>query len=126
MRGSSAEWVYTTCDPVALHVAHHCLRQDYDAPLPPHKKLWYYVALCHSESIVDQEMSLAKTARLVYELRSSQWSAWHPCFKDMLSYAIKYYTIIDKFGRFPHRNEILKRDATEEEKKFLEAGGSHV
>jgi len=41
--------------------------------------------------------------------------------KDATRFIIKFYTTIDKFGRFPQRNGILKRESTEEEKEFLES-----
>jgi uncharacterized protein (DUF924 family) len=120
MRGQSAEWVYKHCDPTALHVVHHCLRQGFDQQLPVHKRIWYYSALSHNETFVDQETSLAKTATLACEVRT-KWPEWHHVYKLFLDYAIKFYTTIDKFGRFPHRNPVLNRESTEEEKVFLAA-----
>jgi uncharacterized protein (DUF924 family) len=40
-----------------------------------------------------------------------------------LDYASRHYDIIERFGRFPHRNAILGRVSTPEEKAFLESGG---
>lgn len=126
MRGPAAAWVYTVCDPVTQHVLHHCLRLGHDKEHPPYKRMWYYLALSHSESMLDQEMALSKSSTLACEVRSSEWKACHPVFKDALGFSIKFYTTIDKFGRFPQRNAILNRDTTEEERKFLEAGGAHI
>jgi len=120
MRGPAAEWVYNTCDPMALHVVHHCVRVGHDKEHPPYKQMWYYLTLAKSESIMDQEMALAKIATLGCEVRTNEWKECHPNIKTMLDYEIKYYTTIDQFGRFPHRNAILKRETTEEEKSFLE------
>lgn len=125
MRGQSAAWVYEKCDSTTLHVVHHCLRQRFDQQLPPHKRIWYYVALSHSESLSDQETSVAKTATLAVEIRTNKYKEWHPVYKRFLDYAVKYYTTIDKFGRFPHRNAILNRESTEDEKAFLAAGLGH-
>lgn len=122
MRGKAVHWVYTTADPTALHVAHHCLRQGYDSALPPHKKFWFYLVLSHSESMLDQEMALAKAANLACDVHFGPWKAWHPAFKDILGHTIKYYTTIDKFGRFPHRNAFLERETTDEEQQFLKEG----
>jgi uncharacterized protein (DUF924 family) len=119
-RGADAKWVFTECDSTALHVAHHCLRQHFDREFPPHKKLWFYLVLSHSESMIDQELAVAKTASLLYGIRTTKYIQWHPIFKDMMDYAIKYYLTIDKFGQFPHRNEILDRGSTPEETEFLE------
>jgi uncharacterized protein (DUF924 family) len=125
-RGQDAEWVYTSCDPMALHVVHHCLRQGFDKELPPQKKIWYYAALFHNESPVDQELAVAKCAALASEIRGNEFKQWHPVFRTLLGYSIKFYTTIDEFGRFPHRNAILNRESTEEEKAFLAAGKGHA
>lgn len=125
-RGSSADRTYTESDPAALHVAHHCLRQDFDKELPIHKKMWFYLALSHSESMADQEMSVARIATLANEMRWCNWKKWHPFFQDMLRYSLRSYATVDRFGRFPQRNAILHRDTTEEEAKFLKEEGSKV
>jgi uncharacterized protein (DUF924 family) len=122
-RGTSATWAFNVSDPVALHVAHHCLRQDFDKHLPIEKKMWFYLALSHSEAMADQEMSVAKTATLANELRWCNWKKWHGFFEDMLRYAIKCYTTVDQFGRFPQRNAVLDRATTAEEAEFLKGGG---
>jgi uncharacterized protein (DUF924 family) len=126
MRGRDAEWVYTNGDPMALHVVHHCLRQGFDKELAPHQKMWYYIALGHSESPVDQELAVAKYAALACEIRGNEFKQWHPVFKTLLGYSIKYYNTIDQFGRFPHRNAVLNRESTEEELAFLAAGQGHA
>ena len=121
MRGPDSPFVYTKCDPTAQHVAHHCLRLGHDKEHPPHKRIWYYLALFHSESPLDQELALAKFAGLVVEVRSGEWKASVSTYKTALVYMINYFTTIEKFGRFPERNAILGRDSTEEEEKFLAA-----
>ncbi|MFQ6673019.1 MAG: DUF924 family protein, partial [Candidatus Tectimicrobiota bacterium] len=47
-----------------------------------------------------------------------------PVFESFLDYAIRHKVIIDRFGRFPHRNEILGRASTPEELEFLKRPGS--
>lgn len=79
--------------------------------------------LSHSESLADQELNLAKTAQLAWEVRQGDWKASHPALKNALDHCIKFYRIIEQFGRFPNRNPALKRETTAEEKKFLEEGG---
>lgn len=63
----------------------------------------------HSESIDDQNKSVELFSNL-----SPQFA----------QYAIAHRDIIEKFGRFPHRNQILARDSTEEEIEFLKTEGS--
>lgn len=121
MRGPDSPFVYTKCDPTAQHVAHHCLRLGHDKEHPPHKRIWYYLALFHSESSLDQELALAKFAGLVVEVRLGEWKASVSTYKTALIHMINYFTAIEKFGRFPERNAILGRESTEEEEKFLAA-----
>ena len=123
MRGDSAAWVYTTCDPVSLQFAHHCLKQGHDKAQLPYKQLWYYMPLQHSESLADQELNLSKVAGTVWEIRQGDWKECHPAVKNALDHCIKFYRIIEQFGRYPNRNPVLKRDDTPEEKKFMEEGG---
>ena len=123
MRGPDSPFVYTKCDPTAQHVAHHCLRLGHDKEHPPHKRIWYYLALFHSESVLDQELALSKFAGLIVEVRLGEWKASVPIYKEALNRSIKPFTTIEKFGRFPERNVILKRVSTEEEEKFLVGSG---
>ena len=63
----------------------------------------------HSEEIGDPRRCVA-----LYEALGDEYS---------LRYAREHHDIIDRFGRFPHRNPVLGRDTTGEEAAFLAAGG---
>ena len=78
--------------------------------------------LGHSESLADHELNLAKYSQTVWDLRQSNFKDFHPSMSFGLSHHITFYRVIEKFGRFPNRNEVLGRESTEEEKKFLEGG----
>ena len=45
-------------------------------------------------------------------------------FESNYEYAVKHYEIVERFERFPHRNEILGRKSTDEETQFLTQPGS--
>jgi len=120
-RGPEAAWAYTHSDPAALHVLHHCLRIGHDKAHPPHKRFWYYLGLSHSENMLDQELALARSSTLTWEIRTTEWKSFHGVLRDSTKYIIKFYTTIDKFGRFPQRNEVLKRESTAEEEEFLKS-----
>jgi uncharacterized protein (DUF924 family) len=126
MRGPATAWVYLTCDPVCVQLAQHYVKEGHDKLHPPYKRLWYYLPFAHSESLANQEIALAKNAQIAYETRESEWKAYHSFNSMGLDHSIKYYRIIEQFGRFPHRNTILNRDTTDEEQKFLDAGGAHA
>lgn len=74
----------------------------------------------HSESVEDQ-------ATCVKEFRK-EYEEVEPLYKDLfknyLDYAVAHEAVIKKFGRFPHRNEVLDRVSTDAEKHHLESGGA--
>ena len=66
--------------------------------------------LMHSENKADQALSVELFRALGKE--------------DNLDFAIKHQAVIDRFGRFPHRNQILGRESTQAEAEFLTQPGS--
>lgn len=78
---------------------------------------FFYMPLMHSEHDDDQAMSIACFERFASESQSDG-----P--KKTLDFAHKHKAIIDQFGRYPHRNEILGRTSTEAEIEFLKGPGS--
>ena len=47
---------------------------------------------------------------------------WRAAAKNSLDYAVSHFEIIERFGRYPHRNAVLGRESTPEEREYLEAG----
>lgn len=74
----------------------------------------------HSESVEDQA-TCVKEFRKEYEEVEPMYKEM---FKSYLEYAVAHEAVIQKFGRFPHRNEVLGRISTEAEKHHLESGGA--
>jgi uncharacterized protein (DUF924 family) len=68
----------------------------------------------HSENREDQRRSVELFGRLADE----------PGAPDVTSYAARHRDIVERFGRFPHRNGILGRETTSEEAEFLKTEGS--
>lgn len=97
-------------DEKALSLAKEAVAKGYDLQLPTFMRAFFYLPYEHSEDIVDQEESI----RLYEKLGDS----------NSLDYAIQHKVIIEKFGRYPHRNEILGRTSTPEEIEFLKQPGS--
>jgi uncharacterized protein (DUF924 family) len=101
-------------DGLALAAARHALQQAYDRELAPVQRMFMYLPFEHSENLEDQRLSV-ELFRMLAEETGSQ---------DTLIYAVQHLKIIDRFGRFPHRNEILGRWSTPEEAEFLKEPGS--
>ena len=96
------------------------LRNNVHLVLRPIERVFFYLPLEHSESLADQEQSVA----LFRELTDSAGAQGREVFGGLLDYAVRHREIIARFGRFPHRNRILGRASTEEELAFLKEPGS--
>lgn len=101
-------------DDKARAVAHHVLAQGFDKGLPNVRRWFLYLPFEHSESLADQETSVALFAALPKSATND----------GTLDYAKRHHDIIRRFGRFPHRNRILGRVSTPEEEAFLREPGS--
>jgi uncharacterized protein (DUF924 family) len=101
-------------DGLALAAARHAVERAYDRELPPFQRMFAYLPFMHSEDLEDQRFSVELFRGLSGEIGSDY----------LLTYAVRHSRIIERFGRFPHRNEILDRRTTREEAEFLEEPGS--
>ncbi|MES2205442.1 MAG: DUF924 family protein [Pseudomonadota bacterium] len=88
--------------------------------LQPIEQIFFYLPLEHSELLEDQDLSV----KLFKELAASIAPEQKSDFDGFYDYAIRHRQVIARFGRFPHRNEILGRESTEEEKNFLKEPNS--
>ena len=104
-------------DPLALQIAEALVAAGRDKNLTPWQRWFAYLPFEHSESLLDQERSVALYAALRREMQ-------HEAFDSALDYAERHRAIILRFGRFPHRNAILGRTSTAEEVDFLTQPGS--
>jgi len=95
-------------DAMARKVANTAFATGYDRLVSPPMQTFFLLPFGHSEDLADQERAVALARRI---------SA-----KD-LQHAEHHRDIVRRFGRFPHRNEILGRDSTAEEIAYLENGG---
>ena len=96
-------------DEKAREAARHAVEHAYDRELSPYGRLFMYLPFEHSEELDDQRLSVELFRGLATEMRS----------ENLLGYAVRHLEIVERFGRFPHRNEILGRRTTPEETKFL-------
>lgn len=99
--------MYAT-DPLARHFAAAALDAGHDGATEPALRLFFYLPFAHSEAPADQDRSV--------RLNGALGRPW-------VEHAEGHREIIRRFGRFPHRNAMLGRETTTEERAFLEAGG---
>lgn len=107
-------------DAKARAVAEQGLESGADRLLRPIERLFFYLPFEHSEDLADQDRSV----ELYRELLTTVESAHRETFAAFVDYANRHRDVIKQFGRFPHRNLILGRESTPEEKEFLEQSGS--
>jgi uncharacterized protein (DUF924 family) len=101
-------------DARALALARAAVARGFDAALLPVQRWFIYLPFEHAEDLAMQRESL----RLFEPLASDAAGA------GTFAYAMRHYAVIERFGRFPHRNAILGRDSTPEEVAFLAQPGS--
>ena len=101
-------------DAKALSVAKSAVDQGCDRALLPVQRWFIYLPFEHSENLADQERCVELFATL----------SNHPESANTIEYALRHKAVIERFGRFPHRNKILGRVNTTAETEFLKQPGS--
>ena len=97
-------------DDLALGIAKAAITTELDEGQAAKHRLFLYLPFEHSEDVDDQRESL----RLMASLGNADW----------LDFAQKHFAMIDRFGRFPHRNAVLGRADRPGEAEAAAAGGS--
>ncbi len=90
-----------------------------DVTLSPVERIFFYMPLQHAELPEAQEESLAAYRRLLAEAPA----ALRPLFASSLEAAERHHDVVTRFGRFPHRNQVLGRPSTSVEQAYLARGG---
>lgn len=101
-------------DARALATAIHCVDRGFDRELDAYERWFCYLPFEHSEDAAMQERSLALFRALADDLSDPAPYTW----------AVKHAEVVQRFGRYPHRNAILGRASTPEEEQFLLEPGS--
>lgn len=99
-------------DSKILPIVKEALNKGFNQLLSSKKRRFFYMPFMHSENLSDQKRSVK-----LFETMKKD---------DPLSfeYAAKHHEVIEKFGRFPHRNAILGRESSEEELEYLKLPGA--
>ncbi len=99
--------MYAT-DSLARHFALLAIDRGFDMQIEEQLRPFFYLPLMHSELLEDQRKSLDRCL---------------PLAGSTAHFAQEHHDIIERFGRFPHRNKELGRKTTPEELAFLDSGG---
>ena len=106
-RGMPLSFAY---DPMSLALAQEAIALGADQSLSQSERNFIYMPYMHSESLPIHEVAVE-----LFRRNGQQGN---------LDYEFKHKEIIEKFGRYPHRNDILGRESTTEEIEFLKNPGS--
>ncbi|KKA46089.1 MULTISPECIES: DUF924 family protein [Salinivibrio] len=117
-RGLAAAYRY---DALALALCKAGLAKGDDQVLTPLQRVFFYLPLEHAEEEADQEEALFRFDQLRQRV-SGEAKAW---YEQCFDYARQHYDIITTFGRFPHRNAVMGRLSTPEERLWLSETDQH-
>jgi uncharacterized protein (DUF924 family) len=106
-------------DGAAFQVALTAIEKSLDRMLHPVSRIWLYHPFHHSEQVANQDRGIC----LLHAIVCDAPREWHPYIKRSISGWTRHRDIVARFGRFPHRNEVLGRVSTEEELEFLSSSG---
>jgi len=106
-------------DGKSLALAQDAVRRGCDRPLQVVERAFLYMPFQHSESRVDQRRSV----RLYRALRDSSPAELAKFAGNQYQHAVLHCEIVERFGRFPHRNAVLGRPSTRAEAGYLDGGG---
>ena len=95
-------------DASSFAIARQAVAAGFDRQVGDELRNFFYLPFMHSEDLADQRLGEELCAALG---------------EDALKWARVHREIIERFGRFPHRNAMLGRETTREEQDFLDAGG---
>ena len=107
-------------DAAALAMAERMVDTGTHRELQPIQRVFAYLPFEHSEDLAMQDKSMELYGALVEQADPGE----REVFETGLDFARRHREIIERFGRFPHRNGILGRESTEEEAEFLTQPGS--
>lgn len=102
-------------DPQALALARELVARAWDRDLTPLQRWFAYLPFEHAEDVATQQESLRLFDALARE---------HPALADAALWAHKHHEVIARFGRYPHRNALLGRESTPEERLYMQQPGS--
>jgi len=106
-------------DAIALDIVKGVIREGIDHQLHPAERIWLYHPFHHAEDIKEQDHGLT----LLGEIHKSADITWHGYIERSIQGWTRHRNIVERFGRFPHRNEMFGRQSTPDELEFLAEDG---
>ncbi len=107
-------------DQLALNWCLSGIKEGLDKALRPIERVFFYMPMEHAENNEVQHQSIKQFQQLAEEASAHQ----REIFSGFLDFAEQHAAVIEKFGRFPHRNNVLGRVSTKDELTYLAQPGS--
>ncbi len=111
-RGTAAAFAQ---DEAALALCTEGIELGQDRELEPCERTFFYMPLEHAEDAEAQALCVRKFR----EVAADAPAPWRDIFERNVDYANQHKEIVDRFGRFPHRNAVLGRASTPDEDAYL-------
>ena len=96
------------------------MRMGFDRAMTSMERKFFYLPLLHAEDRYLQDQAVLAFATLLEAIPENEQP---PILKQVI-WGVKHRNIVHRFGRFPHRNDVLGRASTAEEREFLKQPGS--
>ena len=106
-------------DALAFEIVNRAINSGVDQDLHLVGRIWLYHPFHHAEQIENQDRGL----ELLNAVLQGAPPDWHPHIQRSIKGWTRHRNIVARFGRFPHRNEVLGRRSTDEERAFLAENG---
>ena len=97
-------------DAQAVKLTLNGIERGLDQEIPVNRRNFFYMPLMHSENLDHQKTSL---------------DLFRQYFPESVKWAVDHHDVIERFGRFPHRNAVLGRATTPEEEEFLKTANRY-
>jgi len=107
-------------DSLAVSLAHDAIKKGFDKDLPTDARVFLYMPFMHAEELALQD----RCVELFAAMKDDVGEAAQGRIASNHKFAVQHRDIVAKWGRFPHRNEIVGRESTPEEVEFLKSPGS--
>ncbi|MBZ0332769.1 hypothetical protein MARI_08910 [Marinobacter sp. JH2] len=117
-RGTSLAFEH---DRLARERCRSAMNKGFDVALPSVMRAFVYMPLQHSELRDDQELSV----QCYRQLAATERGLLGDFLENFVQSAEDHREVVEKFGRFPHRNKVLGRVSTEEEGIYLKSGSRY-
>lgn len=105
----------------AIPVTRHMVEKGWDDELAMPMRLFVYLPLEHGECLAEQEESMSLFRKAVETERREGRPV--EMAQNLVNFAQEHYDVVKKYGRFPGRNFVFKRESTPEEEEYLKNGG---